>query len=103
MSQKTKLYALRRAGYAGKKGWWGVSLKIGDFAEWSGADSYYAGYVISIFDKGNGQMRCIVKDDRGLLLIKNPEQGVVRDRRGWLIRHIELYQGLLEKEVGDGR
>jgi len=48
-------------------------IKVGDEVEFSGKDSYFRGTVVSIFTKLNGvDVRCVVQDSRGLLLIKNP-------------------------------
>lgn len=48
-------------------------IKVGDVVEFVGKDSYYKGEVVALFSKKNGAVRCIVEDDRGLLLIKNPK------------------------------
>ena len=53
-------------------------LKLGDYVEFKGSDSYYKGVVVALFYKLNGESeRCVVEDDRGLLLIKNPKSAVV--------------------------
>ena len=50
------------------------ALKVGDYVEFKGKDSYFEGTIVSIFTKLNGvDTRCVVQDDRGLLLIKNPK------------------------------
>lgn len=52
-------------------------MKIGDLVEFRGTDSYYKGVVVSIFTKLDGKSeRCVVQDDRGLLLIKNPKHAM---------------------------
>lgn len=49
-------------------------VKEGDLVEFIGLDSYFKGTIVCIFTKLNGvSKRCIVQDDRGLLLIKNPK------------------------------
>lgn len=54
--------------------------KVGDIVEFSGQDSYYKGVVVSIFTKLDGvSQRCVVQDERGLLLIKNPSRAKVLD------------------------
>lgn len=53
-----------------------MEIKEGDFAVFRGEDSYYEGIIVSIFKKKNGAVRVIIEDDRGLLLIKNPQHGV---------------------------
>lgn len=53
-------------------------LKRGDLVEFKGKDSYYKGYIVSIFKKYQSkELRCVVQDDRGLLLIKNPKDAIV--------------------------
>jgi len=54
-------------------------ISRGDKLEFAGKDSYYKGVVVSVFQKKSGAVRCVVEDDRGLLLIKNPDQGVKVD------------------------
>ena len=55
-------------------------LRIGDLVEFDGDDSYFKGRVVSLFCKlplSDGRrvpMRCVVQDDRGLLLIKDPKR-----------------------------
>jgi hypothetical protein len=45
---------------------------VGDKVEYRGSDSYYTGIIVSIFFKLNGKSeRCVVEDERGLLLIKS--------------------------------
>ena len=47
-------------------------MKVGDTVEYSGKDSYYKGVIVCIFKKLNGTSeRCVVEDERGLLLIKS--------------------------------
>jgi len=47
-------------------------FKVGDKVEYRGSDSYYTGIIVSIFFKLNGKSeRCVVEDERGLLLIKS--------------------------------
>ena len=58
-------------------------MKVGDLVECAGQDSYFRGYVVALFNKlddrgePNGPERCVVQDNRKLLLIKNPEAGKV--------------------------
>lgn len=53
-------------------------IKVGDLVEFTNTDAYYKGIVVSVFYKLNGESeRCVVEDDRGLLLIKNPKQAVL--------------------------
>jgi len=47
-------------------------LSLGELVEFSNTDAYYKGKVVCVFEKLNGSIRCVVEDDRGLLLIKNP-------------------------------
>ena len=47
-------------------------IQVGDTVEFDGTDSYYKGIVVAMFEKIGGSLRCVVEDDRGLLLIKNP-------------------------------
>lgn len=52
-------------------------MKVGDIVEFKGKDSYFKGAVVAVFTKLDGKsVRCVVQDDRGLLLIKNPEQAI---------------------------
>lgn len=48
-------------------------VKVGDIVEFKGEDSQYSGVVVAVFNKINGTTRCVVEDERGLLLIKNPK------------------------------
>lgn len=51
--------------------------KVGDVVEFNGQDSYFKGTVVSIFTKLDGKsMRCVVQDERGLLLIKDPNKAI---------------------------
>lgn len=53
-------------------------VKMGDKVEFNGKDSYFCGIVVCIFRKLNGvDVRCVVQDDRGILLIKNPAHAVI--------------------------
>jgi hypothetical protein len=52
-------------------------VDVGDTVEFKGQDSYYKGVVVCIFKKLNGAVRCVVEDDRGLLLIKDPSKAKV--------------------------
>lgn len=64
-----------------------AELKVGDLVEFAGEDSYFKGRIVSLFRKlpkdfnvehafiDNGPLRCVVQDDRGLLLIKDPKRG----------------------------
>ena len=52
-------------------------MQVGDLVEFSGKDSYYFGTVVCIFEKLQGAERCVVEDERGLLLIKDPARGKV--------------------------
>jgi len=61
-----------------------LKMFLGDKVEFNGADSRFAGIVVSVFHKYDeklelfcGPARVIVQDERGLLLIKNPETGIV--------------------------
>lgn len=55
-----------------------TELKSGMLVEFKGKDSYFKGRVVSVFTKLNGKsVRCVVEDERGLLLIKNPNAGLV--------------------------
>lgn len=51
-------------------------INVGDLVEFAGKDSYYKGFVVSIFHKkdNENEIRCVVEDDRGLLLIKHPDK-----------------------------
>ena len=50
---------------------------VGDKVEFKGKDSYFCGIVVSVFTKLDGvSVRCVVQDERGLLLIKNPSSAV---------------------------
>lgn len=52
-------------------------MKVGDIVEFKGKDSYFKGTIVSVFTKLDGKsVRCVVQDDRGLLLIKNPNQAI---------------------------
>lgn len=59
-------------------------VEIGDEVEFEGADSYYKGIVVALFNKLDsttgtltGALRCIVQDHNGLLLIKNPTSALI--------------------------
>ena len=53
-------------------------VKVGDMVEFSNTDAYFKGTVVSIFYKLDGEsVRCVVQDDRGLLLIKNPKHAIL--------------------------
>lgn len=52
-------------------------VDVGNTVEFKGQDSYYKGVVVALFKKLNGAVRCIVEDDRGLLLIKDPSKAKV--------------------------
>lgn len=55
-------------------------FKVGDKVEYRGSDSYYTGIIVSIFFKLNGTSeRCVVEDERGLLLIKSLSNAVRLD------------------------
>lgn len=55
-------------------------LKVGDSVEFRGKDSYFKGQIVALFYKLDGQsIRCVVQDDRGLLLIKDPAQAIKCD------------------------
>lgn len=48
-------------------------VEVGDEVEFVGKDSYFRGVIVAVFVKLDGKsVRCVVQDDRGLLLIKNP-------------------------------
>lgn len=50
----------------------------GDEVEFKGEDSYYRGHVVAIFKKrGTEQVRCVVQNSDGLLLIKNPKHAAI--------------------------
>lgn len=55
-------------------------VEVGDVVEFKGEDSQYTGVVVSVFNKINGATRCIVEDERGLLLIKNPKSAKVLNK-----------------------
>ena len=57
-----------------------VNINIGDLVEFNGQDSYYIGVVVTVFEKLNGAVRCVVEDDRGLLLIKDPARARILKR-----------------------
>jgi len=53
-------------------------IDVGSKVKFEGQDSYYKGTVVAMFRKLDkegkqlGPWRCVVQDDRGLLLIKDP-------------------------------
>lgn len=52
-------------------------VNVGDLVEFRGKDSYFKGTIVSIFTKLDSvSVRCVVQDDRGLLLIKNPRDAI---------------------------
>jgi hypothetical protein len=54
-----------------------TDISVGDLVEFTNTDAYYKGIVVAIFYKLDGySQRCVVEDDRGLLLIKNPKQAI---------------------------
>ena len=56
----------------------------GDKVEFKGADSYYRGHVVAIFKKrGTDQVRCVVQNSDGLLLIKNPKHATIIREVDW--------------------
>lgn len=55
-------------------------VEVGDVVEFKGEDSEYTGVVVAVFNKINGATRCIVEDERGLLLIKNPKSAKVLNK-----------------------
>jgi len=53
-------------------------LGVGDEVEFKGQDSYFKGTIVSIFTKLDGKsVRCVVQDERGLLLIKLPSSAIL--------------------------
>lgn len=58
----------------------GRRIYEGDFLIFETSDSYFEGHIVSLFSKDvSFNVRCVVQDDRGLLLIKNPELGQFQD------------------------
>lgn len=51
-----------------------MTIKIGMKVEKVGGDYQFKGIVVSVFVKLNGNIRCVVEDERGLLFIFNPNQ-----------------------------
>lgn len=58
-------------------------MKVGDYVVFEGQDSRFEGAVVCVFNKIgplgklDGPERCVVQDERGILLIKNPGVGCV--------------------------
>jgi len=50
----------------------GCEISDGDYVVCEGEDSYFEGWVVSVFPKRNGKLRLVIEDQRGLLLIKGP-------------------------------
>lgn len=69
---------------------YGDEVAIGRYMKFEGKDSRYEGHVVAVFQKRNyavdisgkppytGVWRVVIQDDRGLLLIKDPEAGEVK-------------------------
>ena len=55
-------------------------VEVGDVVEFKDEDSQYTGVAVAVFNKINGATRCIVEDERGLLLIKNPKSAEVLNK-----------------------
>jgi hypothetical protein len=53
-------------------------IKIGQTVEFVGKDSYFKGNVVALFYKlDKKSIRCVVQDERGLLLIKSPKDAII--------------------------
>jgi hypothetical protein len=49
-------------------------MTIGDRVVKTGGDYTFEGIIIAVFQKRSGAIRYVVEDDRGLIMIMNPQQ-----------------------------